>query len=91
MSSTAHALAARPAALRAAARAPPSRPRAAPSFAERATTSGAFTGRRAVAVSARFGFGSADDAVADEGAAISRRALLAGKALFTLGEAFVFP
>jgi hypothetical protein len=44
-----------------------------------------------VAVPARFGFGSADDAVADEDAAISRRTLLAGKALFTLGEAFVFP
>ena len=91
MSSTAHALAARLAAPRAAARAAPSRPRALSSFAERATTSGASTGRGAVAVSARFGFGSADDAVADEGAAISRRTLLAGKALFTLGEAFVFP
>jgi hypothetical protein len=91
MSSTAHALASRPAAPRAAARALPSRPRASPSFAERATTSGASAGRGAVAVSARIGFGSADDAVADEDAAISRRTLLAGKALFTLGEAFVFP
>ena len=91
MSSTAHALAARPAAPRAAARVLPSRPRAPPSFAERATTSGASPGRGAVAVFARFGFGSADNAVADEDAAISRRTLLAGKALFTLGEAFVFP
>jgi len=93
MSSTAHPLAARPAAPRAASRVTESRLRASPLFSERATTSSASACRGSVAVSARFGFGdrSSDAVVSDDDAAMSRRTLLAGKVLFTLGEAFVFP
>jgi|TARA_B110000977_G_scaffold177640_1_gene234380 hypothetical protein len=39
----------------------------------------------------RFGFGTDEAVVDDDGAVLSRRTLLAGKALFTVGEAFVFP
>jgi hypothetical protein len=91
MLSSARALAVHPAA-------PPlvasSFPPACKRFTERPSTSGGRGVRPNVVCSARFGFGVPESVEAvedDDDALLSRRTMLAGKALFTIGEAFVFP